>query len=65
MNSPNTALRLAAIFSGVICLGHLWRLLAHIDVRIGSHDIPSWPSLLAVIVAGALSLWFWRLSSHR
>lgn len=65
MNSPHTALRVAAIVFGVLCLAHLWRLLAQVDVRVGSHDIAMWLSVPAVIIAGALSLWFWRLSRHR
>jgi hypothetical protein len=65
MNSQSQGLRVAGVLFGLICLGHVWRLLAHVGVQLGSHVIPMWPSVAAAIVAGALSLWMWRLSSHR
>ena len=65
MNSPRTGLRLAAVIFGIVCLGHLWRFLAHVDVRLGSHEIPQWPSLPVVIVSGAVSVWLWSLSTKR
>ncbi|HEY2125325.1 MAG TPA: hypothetical protein VGG94_07665 [Chthoniobacterales bacterium] len=65
MNSPRVGLRVAALFFGLVCLGHAWRLFAHLEVRIGSYDIPTWPSMVAVFVTGALGLWFWRLSASR
>lgn len=65
MNSPKIGLRVAALIFGLVCLGHLWRLLKHFDVRVGSHNIPMSLSIVAVFVAGGLSLWLWRLSTSR
>lgn len=65
MNSSRVGLRVAAVIFGMICLGHAWRLLAHLEVRIGSYDIPRWPSVAAVFLMGALCLWLWRLSAAR
>lgn len=65
MNSPAQGLRVASIIFGLIGLGHLGRLLARIPVHLGNYAIPMWPSVIALIVAGALSIWMWRLSSHR
>jgi len=48
-----------------VCLGHLWRLYAHANVRIGDHFVPMWASVLGLIIAGGLSIWMWRLSSAR
>jgi hypothetical protein len=65
MNSPRVGLRVAALIFGIVCLGHLWRALAHINVRLGAYDVPEWPSLVAVIASGLLTIWLWRLSTKR
>jgi hypothetical protein len=65
MNSQNRALRVGGIIFGIMCLVHLWRLFAHIDIQVGTYHFPIWGSAVAAIVAGALSLWMWRLSSTR
>jgi hypothetical protein len=64
MSSPRTGLRVAAIIFGLVCLGHLWRLLRHVDVRLGTHDIPMGISVVGIIIAGGLSLWMWKLSAR-
>lgn len=63
MNSPRVGLRIAATIFGIVSLAHLWRVLTHLDIRVGTHDIPQWLSVVAVIGAGALCLWLWRLST--
>jgi hypothetical protein len=63
MNSPQVGLRVAAIVSGMISLAHLWRVLIHLEIRLGAHDLPQWVSVVAVIGAGAVCLWLWRLST--
>ena len=65
MNSQTLALRVGGIIFGIVCLAHLWRLFAHIQIQIGSYLFPIWGSVAGAIVAGALSLWMWRLSSGR
>jgi len=65
MSSPHTALRVAAIVFGLVCLVHAWRLVEHFDVRIGSYQVPMWPSAVAALVSGLLSFWMWRLSTNR
>jgi len=65
MNSPSMALRVAAIVFGVVCLGHIWRLIEQFDVRIGPHHIPMWLSVVAALGAALLSFWMWRLSINR
>jgi hypothetical protein len=65
MSSQSLGLRVAGILFGVIFLGHLWRLIRHSAVQIGSHSIPMWVSVVGLIVAGGLSIWMWRLSSSR
>jgi hypothetical protein len=65
MNSQNRALRVGGIIFGIVCLVHLWRLFAHIDIQVGTYHVPIWGSVVGAIVAGVLSLWMWRLSSGR
>jgi hypothetical protein len=65
MNTPKVGLRVAAFIFALVCLAHGWRLLRHIDVRVGSHDLPMWLSIAGVFIAGGLSLWLWRLSTSR
>jgi hypothetical protein len=64
MNSQRTGLRVASVIFGLICLVHIWRLVfSHFTVQIGSHQLPLWGSVVAVIVTGGLSIWMCRLSS--
>jgi tetrahydromethanopterin S-methyltransferase subunit E len=65
MNSQTLGLRLAGIIFGLVCLGHLWRLIRHTDVMIGSHLVPMWASVMGLIIAGVMSIWMWQLSSRR
>jgi hypothetical protein len=46
-------------------LGHIVRLVKHAQVTFGATEIPMWVSVVALIVAGVLSIWMWRLSSAR
>ncbi len=57
-------MRLAATLFAIFSLAHLWRLLRHIDVRIGGFDVPIWFSGVALVLAGALSIWLWTLSKR-
>lgn len=65
MNSQTLGLRLAGIIFGLVCLGHLWRLIRHTEVMIGPHHVPMWASAVGLIIAGVMSIWMWRLSSSR
>jgi len=66
MNSQRTALQVASVIFGLMCLVHVYRLLfAHFTVQIGSHQLPIWGSGVAVVVAAGLSIWMWRLSAAR
>ncbi len=39
--------------------------LTQLDVVIGSHQVPLWPSAIAMLVTGGLSVWLWKLSGDR
>jgi hypothetical protein len=63
MNSPTTGLRISSIIFALFGIGHILRLIKHAPVIVGSHHIPMSVSIVALIVAGGLSLWMWRLSN--
>jgi hypothetical protein len=63
MNSKNVGLRVAGIVFGLMSLAQLGRLLIRPEVVVAGHHMPLWPSVLAFLVLGALSIWMWRLSS--
>ena len=65
MNSERVGLRVAAVIFTIFALGHVARLLTHAQVTIGALKVPMWASVVAVFIAGALSLWFWRLSARK
>ena len=56
MNSQTLGLRVAGFIFGIMCLGHIWRFFANVDVQVGSHHLPMWGSVVAMIVGGGLSL---------
>lgn len=63
MNSPVVGLRVAGAIFGLVCLGHLWRLLTKAEVIVAGYRMPLWMSACGLVVAGGLSIWLWRLSS--
>jgi hypothetical protein len=63
MNSQTLGLRVAGIIFAIFALGHLLRLITQAEVLVAGNQIPMWVSVVALIVAGGLSLWLWRLSS--
>ncbi len=62
MNPQVLGLRVAGTIFGLMCLGQILRLLTRAEIAIDGYAIPLWASGLAVVVAGGLSLWLWRLS---
>ncbi|PYJ54306.1 MAG: hypothetical protein DME83_00125 [Verrucomicrobia bacterium] len=63
MNSQKTGLRVASIVFALFAVGHILRLIKHAQVTVGTHHAPMWVSVIALIIAGGLSIWMWRLSS--
>lgn len=64
MNSQRTGLRVASLVFAIFALGHIVRLFNHARVTFGSYDIPMGVSVVALIIAGTLCIWLWRLSSR-
>jgi len=63
MNSPTCGLRVASVVFGLICLGHLLRIIARLQVNLGGFYVHRWTSAVAVVVAGLLCVWLWMLAS--
>jgi len=63
MSSPKTALRVASILFAIFALAHLFRLINHVRVTVGTYHISMGVSVIALIIAAGLSIWMWRLSS--
>jgi hypothetical protein len=63
MNSQKTGLRVASVVFAIFAIGHIVRLLNHARVTVGTYHMPMGISVAALIIAGALCVWLWRLSS--
>jgi hypothetical protein len=62
MNSHITGLRVASIVFGLLALAQLGRLVIRPEVLVTGYPMPLWPSVLAFLFLGGLSLWLWRLA---
>ena len=62
MNSQMMGLKVAGFVFGLMCLAQLARLLIRPEVLVAGHQLPLWPSGLACVILGGLSLWMWKLS---
>jgi hypothetical protein len=62
MNSQVLGLRVASIIFGLMSLAQLLRLVIQPEVLVAGHQMPLWPSVLALVVLGGLSIWLWKLS---
>ena len=65
MNTPIAALRVAGTIFGIVSLAHVWRLVTRAEVLVAGYSIPFWVSVIAVLVAGGLSVWMWRVSAGK
>lgn len=62
MNSQILGLRVASIIFGLISLAQLLRLVIQPEVIVAGRQMPLWPSVLAFLIFGGLSIWLWNLS---
>jgi hypothetical protein len=58
-------LLISAMIFGVITFGHVMRLVFQIPVQLGIWSVPSWPSVLIVVVGSTLCLSAFRLLRAR
>jgi len=63
MNSQITGLRVASIVFGLMSAAQLARLIIRPEVLVAGHMMPLWPSALAFVILGGLSLWLWNLAN--
>ena len=62
MNSQTTGLRVASVMFGLIAIPQLVRLVIRPEVLVAGYQLPLWPSVLAFIFLGGLSISMWKLS---
>ena len=62
MNSRTLGLRVASVVFALVCLAQLSRVLMHLEIVAGGWRLPFWPSVVAFVVTGTLSIWLWSLS---
>ncbi len=62
MNSQITGLRVAGAVFGLMSLVQLIRLVIRPEVLVAGIPVPLWPSVLAFVVLGSLSIWMWMLA---
>jgi hypothetical protein len=62
MDSRIVGLRVASVVFAIVGLAQLVRLLLRPEVLVAGHLLPLWPSMVAVVIAAALSVWLWKLS---
>ena len=62
MNSQTVGLRVAGVIFGLVALAQLLRLVTQVEVLVAGHPLPLWPNAVALVIAGGLSFWMWRLS---
>ena len=53
---------IAAIIFAVMTLAHIYRLMTHFQIVVGSHVIPESASYAAIVVTGALAIGLFRES---
>ena len=52
-NRPYTLI--AAIIFGIMALAHILRLFVKFQVVVGTHPLPMWGSIVAIVITGLLS----------
>jgi hypothetical protein len=62
MSSQILGLRVAGIIFGLMSIAQLGRLIVRPEVLVAGHLMPLWPSALAFVILGGLSVWLWKLA---
>lgn len=62
MNSQTAGLLVASVVFGLMAIAQLARLVISPEVIVAGYSMPLWPSVVAFIVLGGLSLWMWKLA---
>lgn len=64
MNSQTQGLRVAGSVFGAMAAAQAARLIIRPRITVSGRQFPLWPSVVAVVVLGGLSVWMWELE-HR
>jgi len=56
---------IAAIFIGLVGIGHLLRLVFQIEVTAGGTRVPMWMSVVAFVFTGGLAIALWLENRRR
>ncbi|MBI3985820.1 MAG: hypothetical protein HY343_02785 [Lentisphaerae bacterium] len=62
MKSQSMGLKVAGTVFALMSLAQLVRLAMRADVLVAGHPLPLWPSALAFVILGGLSLWLWKFA---
>ena len=54
----------SGFFLALLTCVQLLRLLMQWPIRVGTVDVPLWPSALAALIAGSLATWAFRVASR-
>lgn len=65
MNAQRRGLKVASVAFGLIALAQLARLVIRPEVLVNGWPMPLWPSALAFLLTGGLSVWLWTLARTR
>ncbi|MBI2835594.1 MAG: hypothetical protein HYX76_14325 [Acidobacteria bacterium] len=62
--TPRTVQMVSGTLFAVVALAHLIRAAMGTSFVVGGFDVPQWPSVLAVLVAGSLSVLNFRIAGR-
>jgi len=65
MNSQITGLKVAGVIFGLMGLGQLGRLIIRPEILVAGHQMPLWPSAVAVVILAGMSIWLWKLARKK
>lgn len=65
MKSRIIGLRVAGTVYALMALAQLGRLILRPEVLVNGYPMPLWPSVLALVLLVALSVWMWSLTQSR
>ena len=62
MKSQIIGLRISSVIFGLVCLAHIARVAARIEIVIGHYRLGFLPSWICIIVTGWLCIWLSQLA---
>jgi putative Ca2+/H+ antiporter (TMEM165/GDT1 family) len=56
---------IAVVIFALMALAHLYRLVTHFQIIVGSHTMPQWLSIVGFVVTGVLAWMVYRENAVR